>query len=404
MDLAGALQRARDYNQLFLTAGIATALAHEDRVQARAAMFPSVNAFNQYIYTQGNGTPSGVFVANDGVHIYNEQAVVHAELFSVTRRAEYNRTIAAEAVARAKQEVAARGLIATVVQNYYGLITAQRHEANARRSLDEARRFLDLTQKQERGGEVSRADVIKAQLQVQQRERDLMDAVSNTQRARIALGVILFSDFAQAYDITDDLRPDAPLPPIDELRALMLNSSPELRAAKAGQVQAAAAVSVARGAYIPALVVDYFFGIDNNEFATKDREGRNRLGSVVQGTVTIPVWNWGALQSKVRQARLQQKQADLELTFAQRNALSTLTLAYLDAQTARSQLESLRSSLDLSIESLRLTVLRYQAGEATALEVVDAQTTLSLARNASDDGLARYRVALAVLQTLTGRF
>jgi outer membrane protein TolC len=404
MDLAGALQRARDYNQLFLTAGIATALAHEDRVQARAAMFPSVNAFNQYIYTQGNGTPSGVFVANDGVHIYNEQAVVHAELFSVTRRAEYNRTIAAEAVARAKQEVAARGLIATVVQNYYGLITAQRHEANARRSLEEARRFLDLTQKQERGGEVSRADVIKAQLQVQQRERDLMDAVSNTQRARIALGVILFSDFAQAYDITDDLRPDAPLPPIDELRALMLNSSPELRAAKAGQVQAAAAVSVARGAYIPALVVDYFFGIDNNEFATKDREGRNRLGSVVQGTVTIPVWNWGALQSKVRQARLQQKQADLELTFAQRNALSTLTLAYLDAQTARSQLESLRSSLDLSIESLRLTVLRYQAGEATALEVVDAQTTLSLARNASDDGLARYRVALAVLQTLTGRF
>jgi outer membrane protein TolC len=367
-------------------------------------MFPSLNAFNQYIYTQGNGTPSGVFVANDGVHIYNEQAVVHAELFSVTRRAEYNRTIAAEAVARARQEVAARGLIATVVQNYYGLITAQRHEANARRSLEEARRFLDLTQKQERGGEVSRADVIKAQLQVQQRERDLLDAVNNTQRARIALGVILFSDLAQAYDITDDLRPDAPLPPIDELRALMLNSSPELRAAKAGQVQAAAAVSVARGAYIPALVVDYFYGIDANQFATKDREGHNRLGSVVQGTVTIPVWNWGALQSKVRQARLQQKQADLELTFAQRNTLSTLTLAYLDAQTARGQLESLRSSLELSVESLRLTVLRYQAGEATALEVVDAQTTLSLARNASDDGLARYRVALAVLQTLTGRF
>ena len=43
-----------------------------------------------------------------------------------------------------------------------------------------------------------------------------------------------------------------------------------------------------------------------------------------------------------------------------------------------------------------------KAGEATAFEVVDAQTTLNQARNDVDDGLARYRVALANLQTLTG--
>ena len=60
--------------------------------------------------------------------------------------------------------------------------------------------------------------------------------------------------------------------------------------------------------------------------------------------------------------------------------------------------------MDLSTESLRLTLLRYQAGEANALEVVDAQSTLAQARNAYDDGLARFAVALANLQTLTGRF
>jgi len=38
------------------------------------------------------------------------------------------------------------------------------------------------------------------------------------------------------------------------------------------------------------------------------------------------------------------------------------------------------------------------------LEVVDAQTTLTQARNAYDDGLVRYRVALAALQTVTGSF
>jgi outer membrane protein TolC len=48
--------------------------------------------------------------------------------------------------------------------------------------------------------------------------------------------------------------------------------------------------------------------------------------------------------------------------------------------------------------------LRYLAGESTTLEVVDALNTQLMARNANDDAGLRYRVALATLQTLTGRF
>ena len=350
-----------------------TGLAREDRVQAKAALFPTLNVLNQYIYTQGNGTPSGVFVANDGVHIYNEQATVHAELFSFARKAEYQRALAAEAAARARQDVAARGLVATVVQNYYGLITAQRHAVNARRSLEEARTFLDITQKQERGGEVARADVIKAQLQFQQRQRELMDAETNILKAKMALGVILFSDLAQPYSIADDLRADAPLPPMDDVRAMAMSSSPEIGAAEAGLKQSQAGITTAKAAYYPSLVIDYFYGIDANVFDIRGPDDRKNLGSVVQGTVNIPVWNWGATRSKIRQAELQRQQAQYDLTFAQRGLQSSLNSFYLEAQAARSQLDSLRSSMDLSAESLRLTLLRYQAGEATALEVADVK-------------------------------
>ena len=87
------------------------------------------------------------------------------------------------------------------------------------------------------------------------------------------------------------------------------------------------------------------------------------------------MWNWGATRSKVKQAELKQQQAQLDLTLAQRTLQGNLASAYSEAQAAQAQLDSLRSSVDLSAESLRLTLLRYQAGEATALEVVDAQTT-----------------------------
>jgi outer membrane protein TolC len=48
--------------------------------------------------------------------------------------------------------------------------------------------------------------------------------------------------------------------------------------------------------------------------------------------------------------------------------------------------------------------LRYEAGEASALEVVDAQNTLTTAGNNYHDGEVRYHLAIANLQTLTGAF
>ncbi len=99
ISLQDALARARQYGGQIQSANLAVLLARQDRVQARALALPTVNAFNQFIYTEGNGTPSGVFVANDGVHVYNEQAQVHEELLSVFRHGEMRRALAAEAVA-----------------------------------------------------------------------------------------------------------------------------------------------------------------------------------------------------------------------------------------------------------------------------------------------------------------
>jgi hypothetical protein len=106
--LEDALTRARQYAGQIQSANLAVLQAHEDTAQARAARLPSLSALNQFLYTEGNGTPSGVYVANDGVHVYNEQAVLHQELLAVARNAEVRRASAAEALARAIVEACAK--------------------------------------------------------------------------------------------------------------------------------------------------------------------------------------------------------------------------------------------------------------------------------------------------------
>jgi len=404
ISLQDALERARANSPQFQSANISALLAREDRVQSKASLLPSVNYFNQYIYTEGNGTPSGTFVANDGVHIYNSQAQVHGDLYAPGKRADYKRTIAAEAMARAKAEVAARGLVVTVVQSYYGLAAAERKVQFAQQSLREAQQFFDITQKQEQGGEAAHSDVVKAQIQLEQRQRDAQEADLGVEKSRVGLAVLLFPDFQQDFDVVDDLQSELKLPPFPEVQVLAAKNNPDIRAAQAEVEQEKWGVASARSGYLPSLSFDYFFGIDANEFAIYNGRDERNLGSVVQAQLTIPVWNWGATRSKLRQAQLHLQQAKLDLSTTQRQLLANLNSFFQEAQTAGSQVSSLGHSVDLASESLRLTLLRYTAGEVTVLEVVDAQTTLAQARNAYADGLLRYRVALSDLQTLTGSF
>ncbi len=402
IDLKDALERARLNSPQLRSATIDVNLAAEDRVQARAGLLPSLNFFNDYIYTQGNGTPSGMFVANDGVHVYSSQAAVHQELFSPERLADYRRTVAAQALAVARRDIAERGLVATVVQSYYSLASAQRKLASSQQALAEARSFVDITTKLETGGEVAHSDVLKAQIVLQERVRELQDTQLAIEKARVELAVLLFPDLRLDFTIIDDLGASASLPSYGEIETQATQKSPDLRAAQENIRQQEFNIKIARTAYLPTLSFDYFFGINANRFAVHDEEGNRQLGSVAQATLNIPVWNWGATGSKVRAAELRLQQAQLDLELTRRQLIANLRLLYAEAQAAQAQLDSLRRTVTDATESLRLTNLRYQAGEVSVLEVVDAQSTLAQMRTAFEDGLLRYRQALASLQTLMG--
>jgi len=401
LTLQDALTRARNNSVQFQAALTDQGVAHEDEVQARAALLPSLTFNNSFIYTEPNGTTSGVFIANNSVHEYLSQGNVH-QVVGYTSYADYRRARALEAVARAKAEVAKRGLVVAVVQGYYGLIAAQRKYANVQQAAAEAKQFLALSQKLENGGEVAHADVIKAQIQSNDRQRDLREAQLAMDKARLDLAVLLFPDFNLNFTLVDYAQLAPPLMSFEDFLKAAQNRNPDVRASNAGFQAAKFEMASAQSGYFPTLTFDYFYGIDAPHFAKHEPDGTRNLGYAIAATLNIPIWNWGATRSKVVQADLKRKQAQRELSLAQRKLQADMRAMYAEAEAARAELDLLKSSADLASESLRLTILRYQGGEATVLEVVDGQNTLTAARNAFSDGEVRARTALANLQTLTG--
>ena len=406
-----AIRRAQASEPNYASALAGSRIALLDRSIARSALLPSVTYHNQALYTEPNGQlnqagqgvssqPAPRFIANNAIHEYASQGVLD-ETIGMGQLAQLRVANAAAAVAAAELEIARRGLVAGVTGLYYGTVAADHKLAIAQRAQAEAADFTSLTGKREQQRESAHADVVKAQLQQQQRDRELADARVAAEKARLELGVLLFADPRTPFTVAGIESPPA-LASRTEIEQAAGRNNPELRSALAALNQSNAEVLAARGAYLPSLGMNYTYGIDAPQFAVKGPDNVRNLGYSASVTLDLPVWDWLATEHKVKQSEIRRDAAKVVLSATQRRLIARLDEAYAEATAARDQLASLDASVATADESLRLTKLRYTGGEATVLEVVDAQTAFVTAENAREDGRVRFQTALADLQTLTG--
>jgi len=410
ISLDEAIHRAQANEPAFANAVAIQKTTQIDRYLAKAAFLPSVTYHNQMIYTQPNGQTnqggqvgtqaSPIFIANNAIHEYMSQASIN-ETVGLKQFADAQIASANAARATAEMEVARRGLVSAVVSLYYAVSAANSRQRLQAEALKEAQAFTDLTQKREAQREVARADVVKSQLQQQQKQRDLSDAVVAANRARLELAVLLFPDPRTSYSTVE---PNAPtsLPTREEVNQQAAANNPEIRSALADLRAGKAAVASAKAAYFPDLALNFTYGIDAPQFAKQGPDNVRNLGYSISGTLDIPVWDWFSTQKRVKQSEILRDVAKVNLTAAQRRLIATLEESYAEAAVARDQLDLLDQSVRTAAESLRLTKLRYGAGESTALEVVDAQNAFLGAAIALTDGFVRYQSALSTLQLLTG--
>src|SRR5712671_1404809 len=323
LTLQDALDRARKNSVPFNAAVTNAGLARQDRRQAFDALLPSVTYDNSAIYTQSAGPVATaatgvpvVFIANNSVHEYISQGNVH-EAIDVAAVANFRRISAAAAVAKAQAEIASRGLVVTVVQGYYSVAAAQQKLETAKRNAQEGEQFLKITQELEHGGEVAHADVIKAELQSRERQRQLQEAQLGWLNARLDFSVLIFRDFNDNFEVAEDLHAPVPLPTLAEVQQGAARDNPDVRAALEAVRESNHDVLGSRAGYLPSLTFDYFYGIDAARFAgnsvAPNGQKFSNLGYSAVASLNIPIWNWGTTQSPVKQAELRRDQAKREL-------------------------------------------------------------------------------------------
>jgi outer membrane protein len=241
-------------------------------------------------------------------------------------------------------------------------------------------------------------DTIKAKIDVNTRTDELLQAQAAEQEAADTLRVLLGLSFQKPVRV-QDLNAEAPQPvDLDRYSEEQVQQLPELASVSADERTAEAEVRAARAERRPSLSYTVTAGIDDSRIAPADD-----LGASANLSLEVPVFDWGAARSRQRQAEIRRQTAQLSRRITERELLQKFYTARGQVNLAAERARLSALAVDEAQRSLDISIARYKAGEAPVLEVSEARASLAAERNALEQALYDYHVALGHLEQAVGR-
>jgi outer membrane protein len=309
---------------------------------------------------------------------------------------------AAEADLRADTAVADRTrdtVLLDVTQAYFEVLRANALLVVADQTLSERRTLLRQARALQRAGLRSTLDVAIAERDAATAEQLLLTGRNRRLDAFAQLTEAIGSDNYRIYRLSEpSVLPDIPAN-FEALQAEAQRDNPELLAARASQLAAAARAGAAGKLSSPTLTGYGFFG------ASPHRESNVTFPTPYAAagvTLNVPIFTGGALGAERRQALDAENAAAAAETAARNRLLRDVRVAYEDVKTARGNVDVSRTVLRTADEALHDTTLRYRIGLNSIVDVSQAELERTQAAIAEANARYDYMLVAADLEFATG--
>ena len=291
---------------------------------------------------------------------------------------------------KAAFDMAQNTILMDVATKYFTLRLAEELTVLRESTKKNLEEHLARSKKLEEGGQISKAERLRAEVALAEAENALEDSYRDQTLARLALASLLHTD-TNITAITPVLAPEQTMA-MDEFKQLAMDRHPGLRQLRTERKRSQDAVSAARADYYPTVALFAY-----KELYTRDLtllEPDWAVGAKMQWDL----FKGGETRSKVSNA----KALDRSLSSMEEQTMDNIGLLvekrWREMEHAKSRLESLKKTRELAEEAHRSQTLAYEAGLATGLDVVDAE--LALSRLQVADLKAHYDAVLAWLGLL----
>lgn len=405
LTLSEAIDRGLKANLSLLTSQQASEEARATRYKSLAGLLPTVNGQLSATEQQINLQAVGFLFNIPGVpHIvgpYNyESALANASIpiFNYSSISNF-RSSRQEEKAAGLSVKNARDLVVQAVGNAYLQIIADEARVQATNVEIEAdnAQFVNASRRHDAGTAIG-LDVLRAQVELKQRQQALVAQTNQFEKDKLTLGRIIGLPTGQEFTVADPA-PSVPLEAmsLQDALAKAYQNRPDYQAAKARVLAAQFAMRAAKAERYPTLTVSGDYGAEGLGLLSNSH-------GVFQatGALAFNIFDGGRIKGDILQssADLKNRQNELEDTRGQIDY--DVRAALLDLKSAGEQVNVARSNVDLANQTLQQSRDRFAAGVTNSVEVVISQQAVADADQNLISAQYQYNVAKVSLARALG--
>lgn len=289
-----------------------------------------------------------------------------------------------------------RTLVLDVQNAYVEALSATDNLTLAQENLKAFGDIVDVNRRRLKSGDLAEVELFRTELAQLQFESAVRQSTLRLRTARVKLQLLLGrTNSGSLVDVTGQLRKDAQqVDQVDLVRAA-LESRPDLRGIRRDQERSLAdlRLQVAQGK------VDYTIGTEYRRQQGLAGRG-NSLG--IFFSTSIPVFNKN--QGEIERANQEQRQIGARIQALTATIQTDVETAYLQYANALTALERLEGSMLAKARDVRqITDFSYRRGEATLIELLDAQRAYNETIQSYNEARADFARSLYAMDSASGK-
>jgi len=310
----------------------------------------------------------------------------------------YRSSVIGESVARFNLKDT-RDLVVLATGNaYLQAIAGAARVETAQAQVETAKALYDKAVAQQQAGVAPAIDTLRAQVEYQTRQQQLIAATNDFAKQKISLARVIGLAPGQEFELADKAPYQAfPIPNLETSLQRAYSSRSDYKAARDRLVAAQLERSAATAGYFPTIDLAANYG---------------EIGAVpgdvlptyaVFGTLNIPIFQGGKVHGDVLKAEASLRQAQAQMADVRAQIDQDIRNALLDLKSSSDQVEVAQSSVNLAEQALTQSRDRFSAGVTDNLEVVQAQEAVASAHESFISSLYLHNLAKVSFARALGR-
>jgi cobalt-zinc-cadmium efflux system outer membrane protein len=305
---------------------------------------------------------------------------------------------AAKAVAQLELLNTTRNLILDVQNGFTEVLLAKANLEVVRASLEAFNRIVAINRTRVESGDLAKVELVRSevaalQFQNQVRQAELRLRVAKNRLQALMGRTLLAPDF----EVVGEFRRDQLLVDQQQILAAALAARPDLEALRRDQARSQADIRL----QLAQAKVDYSLGAGYNR---QLNVGTGQRGDSIGLFFSLPLPVYNRNQGEIERARQEQAQILARIRQLEQEIAAEVANAYQQYATAKTLLETIETGMLEQAKRVREVIdFSYRRGEATFVELLDAQRTFNETIQALNEAEAEYARSLFLIDAISGK-